>query len=218
MIGSMDQVYSKAFLTIVAAAGHDAYHGLPGVGKTCRKRQAALKFGKVNLLEHLSPHPGTLLKTSAWGTRGWTCQEGLLSRRRLVFTDQQTSFVCREMFILESVKRPKQYIWSLDHEPFEIVETLVPSYRQRLNNQTKETIMYLKSHIEAYTGRRLRFEEDSLKAFMGVLAFYAKKGVYHNWGLPICRWGYLGARISIQMDWYHIKLATRRPHCPSWSW
>jgi len=96
MIGSMDQVYSKAFLTIVAAAGHDAYHGLPGVGKTCRKRQAALKIGKVNLLEHLSPHPGTLLKTSAWGTRGWTCQEGLLSRRRLVFTDQQTSFVCEK--------------------------------------------------------------------------------------------------------------------------
>lgn len=94
MIGNMDAIYEAAYLTIIAASGSDGEHGLPSVSGLCK----ALGENKVppwdglvyTKLSHLCLDSYVRLgqiETSIWSTRGWTYQEGLLSRRRLIFTD-----------------------------------------------------------------------------------------------------------------------------------
>lgn len=88
MVGHMDAIYERAYLTIIAASGEDSNHGLPSVSRSYE----ALENGKFRpwngvVYSKLSYHHLKQVESSRWSTRGWTYQEGLLSRRRLIFTD-----------------------------------------------------------------------------------------------------------------------------------
>lgn len=93
VINNMDTIYKSATLTIIAAAGCDAEHGLPTVSRMHHGPRGTVAppwdgmvydqlFG-TNLEQY---------NNSIWSTRGWTFQEGLLSQRRLVFTDSAATF------------------------------------------------------------------------------------------------------------------------------
>jgi len=47
--------------------------------------------------------PHTAIPKTTWSTRAWTLQEAFLSRRRLVFTRDQTYFECASMNCCESL-------------------------------------------------------------------------------------------------------------------
>lgn len=71
-VNSMDLIYERAWLTIVAACGHDANAGLPGVRESTRKAHRntdevhpGVEVGIVTGLD-------TLLRKSVYNTRGWT--------------------------------------------------------------------------------------------------------------------------------------------------
>jgi hypothetical protein len=84
MISNMDKIYSGAIITIIAAAGSDSSHGLPGVSTTLCTGPSLDTFNHGSLLSwKIALYE---LNGSAWATRAWTYQEMLLSRRRLVFT------------------------------------------------------------------------------------------------------------------------------------
>ena len=85
--GQMDSIYANAVVTIIAAAGDGPHHGLPGVDGTLRSMQPALKIGDHLIASMLRPGADAVSK-SKWATRGWTYQEGILSKRRLIFTDE----------------------------------------------------------------------------------------------------------------------------------
>lgn len=80
MISNMDAIYEAAYLTIIAASGSDDEHGLQN-----------MSFGFSShwsdVFTVLSPRHRCQIKQSAWSKRGWTYQEALLSRRRLIFID-----------------------------------------------------------------------------------------------------------------------------------
>ena len=110
-IRQMDLIYSGAQMTIIAAAGQDPHHGLPGVGGTLRKKkQPHLKFGDYTIISTLS-HPKPLVERSKWASRGWTYQEGLLSKRRLIFTEQQVFFECNSMHHAEVMVQGLYYAY-----------------------------------------------------------------------------------------------------------
>ncbi|KAL1633898.1 hypothetical protein SLS58_010888 [Diplodia intermedia] len=106
-IRRMDSIYKNAAFTIVAAVGADADYGLPGVETRfgtrfrvprlhCRIgnmlvccRSAFRKSADMGMDRYRYPQ-NELLRESKWNTRGWTYQEGLLARRCLVFTDEQS--------------------------------------------------------------------------------------------------------------------------------
>ncbi|KAF2729940.1 HET-domain-containing protein, partial [Polyplosphaeria fusca] len=100
-ISQMDRIYNDSQITIVAAAGDGPQYGLPGVSARSRKQQQALEIDGITLAQvfHRTPRA---LEAATWTTRGWTYQEGFLSRRRLIFTDHQVSFVCNTMYCAES--------------------------------------------------------------------------------------------------------------------
>lgn len=100
-VAHMDLIYRFAELTIIAAAGEDCWHGLPGV-RGCPRDvlnpfildlgdgRPALTFGTLNCPPLVEGH----WRSGKWHTRGWTFQEAHMSRRRLVFSDTQMHFEC----------------------------------------------------------------------------------------------------------------------------
>ena len=79
-IRQMDLVYKNAEITMIAAAGKDPRYGLPGVGRRHRASQPCAKIGEhflVSALDDLS----YCIQDPPWRSRGWTYQEGVLSRR-----------------------------------------------------------------------------------------------------------------------------------------
>ncbi|KAK0664608.1 heterokaryon incompatibility protein-domain-containing protein [Cercophora samala] len=103
LISKMAAIYEAAEITIVAAAGDGASHGLPGIRDTPRRQQPRYTLDSGNMLVSTLGDPRRdIIESSHW-TRGWTYQEGILSNRRIVFTEHQVYWECRNMAAQESV-------------------------------------------------------------------------------------------------------------------
>jgi hypothetical protein len=91
-----DLIYGLSKLVIVAASGKDANAGLMGYKDTPRTTPFPYYEQKVGDLRLAvsSPTLATILSSSTWWSRGWTCQEWLMSRRMLVFTEHQVYYLC----------------------------------------------------------------------------------------------------------------------------
>ncbi|KAF1969238.1 hypothetical protein BU23DRAFT_441407, partial [Bimuria novae-zelandiae CBS 107.79] len=90
----MGQIYASANLTIIALVGTDPTSGLPGIGhprKTIKARKE--QVGPVTLVQ-LNTEVAKNLQQLTWATRAWTFKEGILSKRRLVFTHQAILYIC----------------------------------------------------------------------------------------------------------------------------
>jgi hypothetical protein len=69
-IKRMDRIYHGADLTIVAAAGENKSHGLPGLGSTKRGKRKVVCVGDVVVFSN-GPDPYEEAKNSPWFTRAW---------------------------------------------------------------------------------------------------------------------------------------------------
>ena len=190
-----------AQLTIIAATGDHANSGLPGISVQPRRHQAKVSVSSQGIsLWQIFPHTANRLVESPWAGRGWTFQEGYLSRRRLIFTDHQVSFLCNTMFATESVR---QAPFTLTPVGIAVFQNIIPS---------TETWKHFPKLITEYTTRRLRYSSDALLALLGILHSLETAGVRHLWGVP-----FDAGRIAL--DWHHgDTVATRRAEFPSWSW
>ena len=122
-VARMDEIYEGAVVTIIAAHGDGATAGLPGVPSafdmsggggaetaTRRTEQPKYRFANsdITIVSSLRD-PRLLVKESTWYTRGWTYQEGLLARRRLVFTEEQMYWECEGMVCPETLVLPLDF-------------------------------------------------------------------------------------------------------------
>ena len=114
-IRAMDKVYAGAVLTIIAAAGRDASFGLPGVGGVARSMQPSVVVRDALLVSSLCP-PDISICSSRRASRGWTYQEGMLSKRRLVFTEEQVYFECQVENFCESIIKPQALLKKLERQ------------------------------------------------------------------------------------------------------
>jgi hypothetical protein len=217
-IMKMDLVYATAALTLVAAAGSDSGYGLSGVGSTARiplnsvKVSDSLRFVSVK-------HAEDCIQESTWATRAWTLQEGLLAKRRLVFTPQQIFFECQEMQVAETVAVPLEIIHKLH-----VTSRLQGGYFHAMANHH---ILYhrLVFIFRNYTRRSLSYPADRINAFQGILNSM-KPTMSHVWGLPVSAdQDRMGSFIS-SLGWEHDQTWFREykeqvkqsPEFPSWSW
>ena len=232
----MDLIYKSAQLTIISAAGEDGSCGIPGVSTVPRTPQPQIDLSNVSLVSCL-PSQRHEVNQSKWATRGWTYQEGLLSRRCLIFTWYQASFQCGTHYCpCESMDEPKfvkTRRW-IDHEVDRRRNNPLP-----IKIDTKASNIY--AHLTEYSMRELTYESDGLKAIQGVLNHFVASKVLecHIWGIPITRNlhshesnGRLG-RLTLAEKFAHALCwagpATedrrgeyvpikRRAGFPSWSW
>ncbi|KAF8853480.1 hypothetical protein BDZ45DRAFT_748482 [Acephala macrosclerotiorum] len=98
----MDAIYLNVYVTVIAAAGDGLEHSLPGINDRPRRPQPSWQVGKHHLVSTL-PHAQASVGSSKWASRGWNFQEGVLSQRRIIFTDQ-VYLECNKMSCAESLR------------------------------------------------------------------------------------------------------------------
>jgi len=182
-IGQMDFIYANAEVTIVAAAGEGPHHGLPGVRGTLRKAQPALKIEDYHIASTL-PHSRNSVLGSKWATRGWTYQEGILSRRRLFFTDQQVFWECNSMHcgeVMTALLDPPHASKDTIFDPRSEAEDVF------IIKTTGSDPWNFRHYIAEFRQRELTYHSDSINALSGIFRTFEKgrMPLYHLIGVPI---------------------------------
>ncbi|KAI8667568.1 HET domain-containing protein [Fusarium sp. Ph1] len=239
---NMDLVYANAEVTLVATAGQASSSGLPGVSSRCPRVPKPSVRIKGHVITLIPPDPALQIKSSTWMTRGWTCQEGLLTRRRLFFSESEMSFECRDLLTREAIRLPPDVQRQMGHLGRRLME---PSwiYGSLEMASSHKGGIDLFDLLAEYTRRKLAYQSDALNAMLGILQAYAtrkRSPVYHVCGVPILRGsgnrfferrhfgasndggsdnaefalaGFIGA-----LCWTLQSPGVRRPGFPSWSW
>ena len=239
-IQHMDAVYEAADITIIAAAGEDEDFGLPGVSKPSRTTQpVAVIDDSLSVISSMRD-PHSSIQGSRWWTRGWTFQEGVLSRRRLVFTKEQVYFECNAMNCYESLQSPLDQLHIRNRTKMR--DSLRPGVFGRSRKQLEfgklnpstlrlchSFIQYLGA-VEQYSARTLRYDKDSLNAFRGVMRSYVKRklSICQLWGVPLPvmdDFTETSRYFADSLAWHHrydwrdaANAPKRRTQFPSWSW
>lgn len=229
LISAMATIYSEAKFTIVAAAGSGASHGLPGVRSTPRKPQPKFKLENGSVLVSTLQDPRREILESEWCTRGWTYQEGILSNRRLVFTDHQAYWECRCMaihdniclplhlvhepsgthmadFMLAGIFKGDSYSGGVPSDDSEELVIADDSYRLDYgfpihdDGSIRIKLRGLEEHIRAFSARNLSYDEDSLTAFQGITGLYGPNDMIHPFlGIPMWIGQIAGGRPGAQI-------------------
>jgi hypothetical protein len=233
-ISKMDQIYSGAELTIVAAAGRDSNHGLPGVGITERTKCVKFDIQDATVFS-IGPDPFYEITSTKWASRGWTFQESVLSRRLLFFTEYQMVFHCQILSWMEGLTGPELINPTIvDWNNWPVHTRL--SGTSRINNHPNNELPrgdYM-ALVCMYTSRDLTYRFDALKAFSGVAnnSRQGDKPICSLSGLPYYQ--RMGNRetctsehtLFTALAWFHEsggyfgqpREAQRRSVFPSWTW
>ncbi|KAF2122720.1 heterokaryon incompatibility protein-domain-containing protein [Lophiotrema nucula] len=218
-IRRMDKIYRGATLTIIAATGTSASHGLPGVSRPWNTTSLqTLRLGKTTLLAGIE-RPEVLLNTSPWNQRGWTFQEGLLSTRRLVFTEKEAIFQCASMCVMSSFHCPPSLteMWhGLPDTESQRLRSYPNSLRdwanmdwQRSSLNMFDDVSFVQasawSMISQFLLRTLSYEQDIINAVSGILdvLFDGK----HHFALPYSLGSLNDRRFRESLLWTHSDIA-----------
>jgi hypothetical protein len=104
IIPEVMSIYGCACITLVAVAGIDSHHGLPGVYEDSRRPDTRLSFtiyGKEVCLVPKRPSCFSLVHGSTWNTGAWTCQEYLLSPSVIFVTEVEAFIVIGKHLLSE---------------------------------------------------------------------------------------------------------------------
>jgi hypothetical protein len=208
-VQNMDTIYANAQLTIVAASGGDPDFGLPGAKTRPRTPQPFAKIRNMCIVWTLPTMQSWLNDKSVWATRAWTYQEGLLSKRRMVFTDHQVFYDCGGMHCKES--------WN---GPFENFKDWYFPVLSSIQNPWDERDMSL---ISTYSEKRMSYTTDRLNAIQGIFQYLSKQTsdrVIHIAGIRVFRVSGLNIQICFLRGllWDHHGPGKRQAEWPSWSW
>lgn len=146
-------------------------------------------------------------------------QKVYLSKRRLIFTDEEVHFVCNKMHISESIDVPYPSAKeSLSEAP--MLGELVPQWPIRNGWSLQRTFAELGERLRQYTLRQLTYDSDILDAFRGILRSFEKNDIYHIWGIPfgLGKESLYERCMQFCLCWRVGPKSQRRLGFPSWSW
>ncbi|KAK5652972.1 hypothetical protein OQA88_9452 [Cercophora sp. LCS_1] len=238
----IDLIYNLSEVTIINADGEGTKLGLAGMmGQPRRTRQPQTRIG-TRLLASTPRHPSFDIRTSIWWSRGWTYQEGLLARRRLVFTQGQAYYERGGMYCCEALNFDLDALHTLDGRRFKAQYKLTDRLALFKPAGLGGSAWDVTRRIQEYSERALR-EEDVLDGIRGVLGAMEKGRwrLRHLWGVPVLLRGprptgirskeideYREAYDSITwtptvglcagLCWRSDSRLEKRAGFPSWSW
>jgi hypothetical protein len=235
-IANMDLIYNCATLTIVAAGGRNSAFGLHGISRS-RLPQPSITVGEYDVVSALS-NPVRDVKNSMWMNRGWTYQEALLSKRRLIFTEKQVYFECGGATFMETVAEPEEIMFAQADAAMKreihygnignLLDTRHRLFPADYLGQIREDPWLIQHRLAEYTVRSLTFESDTLNAFLGILRHFRNPEctISQVWGVPVlwsstAKWSAIEG-FATGLCWTGFFPATqvieRRSEFPSWSW
>ncbi|KAI0200439.1 heterokaryon incompatibility protein-domain-containing protein [Astrocystis sublimbata] len=229
LIPYMKDIYAAAQLTIVAARGDSAQSGLLDT----RNPERYLRFNFSLSVLVVSGFLRKLIDKSAWGSRGWTFEEHVFSRRLLFFFDSEVIFKCGSHTFRESrgvhstMQLPEvdRGIHARDWEPN--AEVLRGGIQKNPDNVSQAMqIRPLLRALQEYGERSLTFEADRVAAFSGVILAAMADPLDEISEQSLLRHGqplHLFEALLLWDNWAYIP-SERRPArpfesgFPSWSW
>ncbi|KAK3991107.1 heterokaryon incompatibility protein-domain-containing protein [Cladorrhinum sp. PSN332] len=226
-IQNMGVIYQRSYLTIIAAAGEGPSYGLPAVSSRKKRPRPLVKLQSKAYLVCPPSSPSAELKTSfrfsKWNTRGWTYQEGALSKRRLLFTDSLVQFSCVGCgpCLAQSCACVEGIDCCGGLNSVELFPTFI---------KTEWPSSYFYSYVGRFWPRALTNDGDALAAFTGILKEFESLSttpIHSLFGLPIpgdgidcsvtvfnsLRWDFVGLWQDDEQC-----LVQRRREFPSWTW
>jgi hypothetical protein len=224
----MDQIYSNAYLTIIAAGSHGLLTPamLVNWNQRCASATHSLPTNSVYASDECRPlneHVNKWmmdhykkLSESRWATRGWTYQEQILSNRSVIFQDDEVFWECNR-----SVWDGHRLLPGIDGRSTEEASKM----GMRLSELRLSDFSLYVDLICFYNHRDFSFPQDAIAAISGIL----------NVLTPAFPGGFLGALPISFLDyallWQPLRKASRRrratcvvgvpakePTLPSWSW
>jgi hypothetical protein len=147
----MAAIYSLAKFVIISTDGHSD-SGIPGVSRDREQRQIRSTISAIDFINEVASWRGVTGGESSWSTRGWTYQEAVLGRRKIILSDAQVFFHCKEHSLSEDgSKQTGMYsTTALNSQPW---------------NPSVHTFY---SHLAEYRLRHLTVEADRYNAIDGV--------------------------------------------------
>ncbi|KAJ4986515.1 hypothetical protein SVAN01_07951 [Stagonosporopsis vannaccii] len=212
VLGAMGHIYASADLTIVAANGSHANFGLPGYGQ----------LSEADTIDPFKEMERTMIFTiwwptgSAWDQRGWTFQEGLFSRRLLIFGPwDYVTWICGQS-AWHNLDHQKWFLdkttdWQ-EEDDIRIYQDIGHPMGIKSWISTLPSLRDWATAIDTFIGRQLTYETDLDRAFAG--AYTALGRTYPGnmlKGLP-------QFFFDIALLWLPFSESSRRPENPSWSW
>ncbi|RSL61345.1 hypothetical protein CEP53_005146 [Fusarium sp. AF-6] len=185
----MHTVYANAEVTLVDAAGEDTSIGLLGAPGRPRVQQPGALI-KGHALVCIPPDPTYHIRSgTTWATRGWTYQEGLVSRRRLFFSKYEMSYECRDMLCREALRLPPAVEQRMTRRGLRLMNPhWMYTCRMLPRMSSSRDGSGLFSLLEVYSARQLSKPLDTLNAMLGILQLLAQhkhRPVYHVCGVPV---------------------------------
>ncbi|EPE29417.1 hypothetical protein GLAREA_00577 [Glarea lozoyensis ATCC 20868] len=205
-IQAMAGIYANAYLTIVAASGWDADHGLRGIQGVTEPRQVS-SFSKGDFQENLQPFD------SIWYSRGWTFQELALSPRKLMFQYKVAIWECNKSAWNEASLLANQARHSGSH----IAQSRISPWKPMSLTEFPDIALYIRL-VSRYVTRKLTYPSDGLHAITGLLSLLSSSfpGRFIS-GLPEM---FFDAALLWQPE--EVMQRRRAPSLvespPSWSW
>lgn len=222
-LNSMHYIYHNSILCLVAWAGTDANHGLRGIQGISAPRPiqqmvvdiaGGERFSCINVPQgNGSKHQLGAVEGSHYNQRGWTYQEYMFAKRRLIFTGGLLLWVChRGPWGEEAHGRLRFH--SLHGE-------LAPTFWM---NWPYPDLKIIAAAAEEFNTRYFTYEADTVKAFLGIqnhIRYSFLGGLNH---------GHPEIFFDISLTWKcdHKSELTRRTGLaadsvrgyspPSWSW
>jgi hypothetical protein len=152
-------------------------------------------------------------------------QEGLLSRRRLVFTSQQVLYECDGMHCRESTSVPLDELHISSKQRFKID---VPSGAFNAKRPGRYPLLFWQ-HVSEYYLRELSYPIGGLNAMQGVLRAFEdqppKRRIHHCAGIPVIPHPVQGIAVKTPLHsyltnlfWHHLEPGQRRQQFPIWTW
>jgi hypothetical protein len=218
----MAEIFSNAYLTLIAAAGsgcNDSFlisRGLPGPScaiplKMNHELNVEGEFSLRFRQHHGRGDKMGDIRGSRWITRGWTFQEERLARRALIFGSSKFFLDCRSLERSQDSDRYQSRPAWVASATGNLGEDRVPEPESTATAQVWDDWQTLCSH---YSYRELTFPKDKLPAFSGMASRFAKK--VHSQYLA----GLWRQNLMHDLFWTPVTIMTKPSNyrSPSWSW
>jgi hypothetical protein len=208
-VSQMGSIYTLSDATIISATCQNPSQPLPGVRKGSRLSSRETVIGGEKYLWFEHPR----IENSLWHSRGWTYQEAVMSRRRIIFLKDRLYLECNTSIQLEGMNLPS--IAAKQWAPNFLFKSM------KWNDE--EPLRQLYHHFCRYVVRNMSFESDILQGFAGILQAdgYPMTIV----GIPFVDKPSsdspvptLSERFAAGLLWCSTNVMERRDEFPSWSW
>jgi len=218
-IQNMASIYANAWLTIIAAEGQDANHGIHGIRHISKQRSFDQHIFKLSNRHSVCEIPLCDVSQSKWSERGWTFQEYLFSPRRLIFGGSRVKWECRGTTFREDIDI-RQYSQAYPG----LIRAQVRGTLENFIQLTWPDLGRYNDTVRSYNKRHVTYAKDANYAFAGFCSVLHPKfegGFLH--GLP-------EMFFDVALLWQPARIlekrispgATSRPSqdvsLPSWTW